>query len=266
MIRALAAMVAAAACVTTSVARADASGDAQRADSLFEEGKQLRGEGRYAAACADFEESRQLEEGIGVTLYLADCYEQAGDLPRALAEYRRAEALADARGDKRGAVARRRAEVLEPRVSSKSLVQGDARPVADSSPAPAGVALSSSSSSGDAIEQARTTRRWIGAGVAGAGVVGIGVGATFGVIALSKLSRSNDGPCTPDDHCSPTGLALRHQSADAATASTIGFAAGAVVLAAGIAIYLSAPRDGEKVALTPMLSTDGAGALLQGRF
>jgi hypothetical protein len=263
VIRALAAMVAAVACVTTSVARADGSGDAQRADALFEEGKELRGQGRYAVACADFEESRRLDEGIGVTLYLADCYEQAGDLPRALGEYRRAEALAVARGDKRGAVARRRAEALEPRVFSKSPVQGDARPVADSSTPPAGVTPLSSV---DAIQQARATRRWIGAGFVGTGVIGIGVGATFGVIALSKLSRSNDGPCTPDDHCSPTGLALRHQSADAATASTIGFAAGAAFLAAGIAISLSAPRDGEKVALTPMLSADGAGALLQGRF
>jgi hypothetical protein len=48
--------------------------------------------------------------------------------------------------------------------------------------------------------------------------------------------------------------------------STIGFAAGAAALAAGIGIYLSAPRDGEGVTLAPTLSAGGVGALLQGRF
>ena len=61
------------------VARAESNGDQARAEALFQEGKALRGAGLYPAACVDFEESRRLDEGIGVTLYLADCYQQAGD-------------------------------------------------------------------------------------------------------------------------------------------------------------------------------------------
>src|SRR6185312_16290967 len=75
--------------------------DAARAEELFDAGRSLRGAGRILEACAAFEESRRLDEGIGVTLYLADCHEQAGDRGRALREFRRAEALAVARGDAR---------------------------------------------------------------------------------------------------------------------------------------------------------------------
>jgi hypothetical protein len=261
--RADATMMAAILCVTTSLARADSGTDRDRAEALFEEGKALRGQGLYPAACADFEESRRLDEGIGVTLYLADCYEQAGDVSRALTEFRHAEALAVAHGDERAVVARRRADAIEARANANHPVADGATPVAESSVV---ARVSPLTSRDEAVAKSRATRRWIGVGVAGAGVIGIGVGATFGVIALSKLSRSNDGPCSPDDQCSSAGLTLRRQSAEAATASTIGFAAGAAALAAGIGIYLSAPHVGEGVTLAPTLSAGGAGALLQGRF
>ncbi len=262
--RAPAAVVTAVAwCMLTSVARAETSADEQRAEALFDEGKTLRGEGRYPAACADFEESRRLVEGIGVTLYLADCYEHAGEVPRALAEFRRAEALAVARGDdKRAAVAHRRAEAIESPAPAES--PAPSAPLAPDSPV--------QSSAGampfrdDAVARSHATRRWLGVGIAGAGVVGIGVGAAFGAMALSKLSRSNDGPCGPDDHCTADGLALRHQSATAATGSTVGFVAGATLVAAGLAVYLTTPRDGEPVTLTPVATAAGVGAVLAGRF
>jgi hypothetical protein len=267
VIRGVATTVAVVACVTTvttSIARADSGADRARAEALFEEGKTLRGEGRLPAACADFEESRRLDEGIGVTLYLADCYEQAGDVPRALLEFRNAEALAAARGDQRAAVARRRADALEPRATADRSVSDDgSKPVVAGSPAEARALPPPLGA--DAVPKSYANRRWIGVGIAGAGVIGIGVGATFGVIALSKLSRSNDGPCSPTDQCTSAGLTLRQQSADAATVSTIGFAAGAAVLAAGIAVYLSAPHDGG-VTLAPMVSAGSAGALIRGRF
>ncbi len=260
--RAPAAVVAAVACMLTSVARAETSADEQRAEALFDEGKTLRGEGLYPAACADFEESRRLVEGIGVTLYLADCYEHAGDVPRALAEFRRAEALAVARGDdKRAAVARRRAEAIEPPAPPES--PAPSAPLAPDSPVQSSAGPMPYS---DPVARSHATRRWLGVGIAGAGVVGVGIGAAFGAMALSKLSRSNDGPCGPDDHCTAVGLALRHQSANAATGSTVGFVAGATLVAAGLAVYLTTPRDGEPVTLTPVATAGGVGAVLAGRF
>ena len=76
----------------------------------------MRAAGRGSAACAAFEESRRLEDGIGVTLYLADCYESLGDTARARSEYTRAELLAVDRGDPRWEVALRRAAALIPAI------------------------------------------------------------------------------------------------------------------------------------------------------
>ena len=110
------------------------------------------------------------------------------------------------------------------------------------------------------------TQRWIGIGLAGAGLAGIGVGAAFGAVALAKLSESNDGPCNSENRCTAGGLALRRESSDAATGSTIGFAVGAAALAAGVVVYLTAPRDGEAITLAPAVGTGGAGAVVAGRF
>ena len=102
-----------------------------------------------------------------------------------------------------------------------------------------------------------------------AGAVGIGVGAVFGIVALSKLGQSNDGPCGANNRCNAIGLDLRRQSGEAATVSTIGFAAGAAALAGGVAIYLTAPRgprDEKGVAVTPSVGPGGAGLALVGRF
>ena len=253
----------AAACLTTSLARAQPTADQMRAEALFEEAKALRGAGYINEACADFEESRRLDEGVGVTLYLADCYEHAGDLPRAAGDFRRAEALAVARGDKRAAIARRRAEVIE--ALSPRRTRSTAPPAADRA-SPAAPRDDASPPGDDAAARSNATRRWIGIGVAGAGVVGIGIGAVFGAIALSKLSESNDGPCDTGNHCTPAGLELRHQSGSATTGATISFAAGAAALAAGIGIYLTTPHDGEMLTVTPTVTAGGGGALLAGRF
>jgi hypothetical protein len=247
--RRLAGALALASLFASAVAGADTTDEA-RADALFQEAKALRGAGRIAEACAEFEESRRLDEGIGVTLYLADCYQQAGELPRALHEFRRAESLAAARGDARAAVAHRRAEALEP-------LAGGAPRVTSGPP--------------DRPESVPSTQRWLGIGTMATGAVGIGVGAIFGIIALSKLGQSNDGPCAVDDRCNGAGLDLRRQSGQAATASTIGFVAGAAVLGGGVAIYLTAPRAEHEphegaMALTPAVVPGGAGLALAGRF
>ena len=56
-------------------ARAQTRDDVARAEALFNAGRALVEGGRYADACAKFAESKRLAPGLGVTLYLADCYE-----------------------------------------------------------------------------------------------------------------------------------------------------------------------------------------------
>jgi hypothetical protein len=113
------------------------------------------------------------------------------------------------------------------------------------------------------------TNRWIGIGVGAVGVVGVGVGSVFGLVASSKLSQSNQGGnCDSSDHCSANGLALRKDASDAATLSTVFFVIGGVALATGVVLYLTAPRRpaGAAWVVAPVPMAAGGGALVSGSF
>ena len=88
-----------------------------RADALFNAAKALIDAGQYTDACGKFAESRRLAPGLGVTLYLADCYERIGRVASAWTEFRSAEGLARERSDKRAELARARAQALEPKLA-----------------------------------------------------------------------------------------------------------------------------------------------------
>jgi hypothetical protein len=75
------------------------------------------------------------------------------------------------------------------------------------------------------------------------GLVAIGIGSAFGVIAMGKLSDSNaNNHCDAADTCDATGLGLRSDAKDAALISTILFVAGGVAVAAGVTIFVLAPK------------------------
>jgi hypothetical protein len=94
-------------------ARAQSTSDTGRADALFNAGKQLRDAGQWADACSNFAESKRLAPGVGISLYLADCYEHTGHTSGAYHEFREAERLARERNDKRADTAHSRALALE---------------------------------------------------------------------------------------------------------------------------------------------------------
>jgi len=96
------------------VAQAQPGDAAAQADAFFKQAMELRTAGNDAAACPKFLASQQLAPAIGVTLYLADCYERIGRNASAWREFREAEKLARARSDKRADVAAQRATALEP--------------------------------------------------------------------------------------------------------------------------------------------------------
>lgn len=75
--------------------------------------------------------------------------------------------------------------------------------------------------------------------LASAGVVAIGTGTYFGLRARSTYDGSNaDGHCTSANVCDATGKALRSDAKGQALVSTIGFAAGAASLGAGVLLWL----------------------------
>jgi hypothetical protein len=112
----LACAVGAAAALSSGAARAQSNADATRADASFSAGKRLLEQGDLAEACAHFAESKRLSPAVGVTLYLADCYQRLGRTASAWAEFQSAESLARAKNDKRAELARLRAHALEPKL------------------------------------------------------------------------------------------------------------------------------------------------------
>ena len=87
------------------------------------------------------------------------------------------------------------------------------------------------------------TQRYIGLGLGGAGIVGIGVGVVFGLVATSKKSSAEDN-CNADlSVCKQAGVDAMSSARGAATVSTIGFIAGGALLVGGVALYLTAPKN-----------------------
>jgi len=346
-------------------AAAQSKDDVARADALFNAAKALTDAGQYQDACAKFAESKRLAPGLGVTLYLADCYERIGRTASAWTEFRSAEGQARDRNDKRADVARARAQALEAKLNRVTItvapslplrglqVLRDGQPVeqeelglavpvdpgdhaivvsspghasrtlsirvgadkpaatvvidalgdatgggaepavppaagatpaqavgpgqgpgvpgagsAGSTPVAPGGASGTEASGASAPDDTGKTLRWIGLGVGALGIVSLGVGSAFGLVAKSKLDDSNNSHCDPTDHCDPAGLSLRKDSESAATASTALFVAGGVALAAGIVLYVAAPRAtaSSAIVVAPAPLAGGGGAIVRASF
>ncbi|MBX3230855.1 MAG: hypothetical protein KIT84_01450 [Labilithrix sp.] len=102
-------------------------------------------------------------------------------------------------------------------------------------------------------------RRTLAFVVGGVGAAGLVVGTIFGVRAMAIGDQS--GECKQPPRFCPQGAVDDQNSARTSAAiSTIGFAAGAVLLAAGVVLYLTAPAA-KRTALTTL-----AGGLLGGTF
>src|SRR6185436_9018693 len=95
---------------------AHAQTDAQQkaaAEALFDEGRQLLSQGQYESACKRFEQSQEIDPGVGTLLYLGDCYARSGKAASAWAIFREASSAALAAGQAdRGRLADERARKL----------------------------------------------------------------------------------------------------------------------------------------------------------
>jgi hypothetical protein len=117
------------------------------------------------------------------------------------------------------------------------------RPRADSGaalPPPPATGSARSPESGAEHERASRGSPWIvlGWALGGAGVIGLGVGAASGLVAMADKGSAQ---CNASHQCQPGPLS---HARTAALASDIGFGAGAVLLASGVALVLAAPPSG----------------------
>jgi hypothetical protein len=116
-----------------------------------------------------------------------------------------------------------------------------------------------------------TTQRTLAVVGGGLGVIGLGVGAIFGGLALSDQSQEKS-------NCAPGGCPNRPQAqadystgGDNATASTVAFIAGGAFLAAGVVLYFTAPAPAApstsgRLYLAPSTLARGGGFVLGGGF
>jgi hypothetical protein len=114
---------------------------------------------------------------------------------------------------------------------------------------------------------AGSTQRTIGLVVGGVGVVGLGFGTVFGLIAGSKWSDAQN-KCTPSA-CGSGSPAQDDKSAaqNAATISTILFVAGGAALATGAVIFFTAPRSAtEKDSVGVSVAPSLGGVVVRGWF
>jgi hypothetical protein len=102
-------------------AMASAQADAQQkaaAEALFDEAYQLLTQGQYENACRRFEQSQEIDPGVGTLLYLGDCFERSGKTASAWATFREASSAALAAGQAdRARMADERARKLSPTLS-----------------------------------------------------------------------------------------------------------------------------------------------------
>jgi hypothetical protein len=104
--------------VSPATLAAAPSADSASAQVLFDEGKKLMADGKFAEACPKLEESQRLDPTSGTLINLADCYEQQGLTATAWAAFLDAATAANRAGNpKREKEARDRAAALAPRLS-----------------------------------------------------------------------------------------------------------------------------------------------------
>jgi hypothetical protein len=304
---------------SSAVENPDSKAEAQ---ALFDAGRSLVEHRQFAEACPKFAESQRLDPGIGTELWLADCYENNGQVASAWAAFKEAAAAAALVHDRRETVARDRATALETKIPRLMIVVSDTAaaqglevrrdgvimaatawgfalpvdpgvhtiaasalghkpwsttvqvagradtlqvtiPALEDVPAPA-VQERNSSPLADTIETqpppapeaphdtAGNGQRLTGALIAGAGVLGIGVGTFFSFDAKSTYDASNHGDCSSDNICSSAGLHDRDVANQKALVATLAMGIGAAAVVSGGVLYFFAPRGGRaSVAIAP---------------
>jgi serine/threonine-protein kinase len=117
----------------------------------------------------------------------------------------------------------------------------------------------------------RQTAHTLALATGGLGVVGLGIGAVFGLDANSKKlayeQHQANGRCI-DEQC----VTLSKDAAASALASTIAFAVGGALVTVGAVLWLTAPTsrrrdaEGRGVALAPMADSQSAGVGILGSW
>jgi hypothetical protein len=108
-----------------------------------------------------------------------------------------------------------------------------------------------------------STAKTLGVVLVGAGLAGLAVGTTTGIMALSKNSDVEDN-CFPVGVCNERGHDAASSGRTLAIVSTIGFSAGATLLGVGAVLFLTAPKTPTAASTPAMPRTTAAPLFLPG--
>ena len=191
----------------------------------------------YAAAVALYLQAFDASPSGIILFNVARIYDtKLGDRPLAMTFYRRY--IADPGADvERIKLANQRLVELRAAEAMSSEVGSPPPPaVSSGSKPPRGTTIVSASSvEGD--HGGWSTVRWTGVALGALGVGGIVVGTVYGLAAASKVSTAHQ-TCDGSMCTTQAGVDALHTASTDATLSTVGFAAGGALLAAGTALFV----------------------------
>jgi hypothetical protein len=91
-------------------------------------------------------------------------------------------------------------------------------------------------------ESSGRSRRLIGLVLGSVGVAGVAVGGVFGAMGFSSWSSATKA-CPTHDNCPANAVNDRSNAVTFSTVSDVGFIAGGVLVAGGLALFFTAPKD-----------------------
>ncbi len=119
----------------------------------------------------------------------------------------------------------------------------------------------------------RNTRKLVGIVTGATGIVALGVAGVLTLTARSNYNNALDEHCLGQtDRCDDKGISITENAKSRANLATVVSVVGGVAIAAGVVLYLTAPKttkaSTEKRALylAPGVRNDGATVTLGGRF
>ena len=133
----------------------------------------------------------------------------------------------------------RRESVTLERLSPAPAPTPPARPTPPPASAPG---VSADATMPSRLEQSGHGRRVLGLVVGSAGLAGVAAGGIFGALTFSTWSKAND-ECPSHLGCSTSATNDRSSAVTFGTVSTVAFIAGGALLAGGITLYFTAPKD-----------------------
>jgi tetratricopeptide (TPR) repeat protein len=218
----------------------------------------------YPAAVALYLEAYEASPSADMLYNIARIYDtKLGDRPLAMTFYRRYIADPGAIADRIKLANARLVELREAELAvdtvDASATSGQPRAYGGASAAPA------------PREPGWSTLRWAGVGVGAAGVIGVGVGAVFGIKAMSSASTADDF-CEGNACTSQRGVDAANQASSDASIANVGFIAGGLLLATGTVMFIfggdeepESKRLGS-VNVLPTIDPSELGVAVSGRF